>query len=987
MKQLFNKVEEALQGIKRYHLRMESGNESGYISDGDVDVEGKATHFTIKIGRESPQEVEYYWIGEKAYGLPLHVGKWFQVWVPAEPVSRLHLIFAILKTGEVTSVQEEALADDRCWVLLVTPDLSPLRDHAEEFANLLFLRLSEGSERDKELLASLKEAMREAEMQAEFWISQETHHIKKAIIKTFVSGAETQMTYYISHINDLELQISPPARALEAEGPPMPLGVLFLKFDIWGSHSSFWGWSENNHCMMTEEALKLIKKNDPDGKYQEIYYGYPNKWGTIDWSTKSDPSYYNPKPNSSEPGDKDHPCVLGAWSEDAWDKVRTRDLLDPDAMKVKEYRSFRHFGGEDKGLKYEDYFSLVDKKVTLPKGGRYISARDWGKEDGTAHAKAGESGDKMNFQGAIDAYNHYTYDGKKEAYRRIGHVLHLLQDVAQPDHAGLWDHAGSGMNEGEAYDRFHVCEAKVAAAFEIGTAVCATSCAAFLIGYLGCLAACEAVLLWTLKNVWLICQASKSSSEVGFEYLLREHWNFNNRPGIRQKLKIKKEASYDVYFKKMANESITAAKVKGLKSPLGLGSQLITIITGFVAKAAPYSEIPGLDPDIELGHPVGTGEEKKYLELADEVIIKATNRCAGLLQHFYEIVNFPPYVKAVTVARGVPGLSAEDVLLKPQNFIYSAKWKDELVSSNFGPKTKISSRKLVITKGEPISITELGQRIYVIAEVSNEMKKLNLGLKNCIDDLIDKEAMTDVTVPISTSLYGLYEKDTYYYFASFAVPLIYAGLSSNVCNAVVLEFTGEDDKPHFSKRNYSGKKLDSEPGTLAVAGNLSPYDWIGYEPGTDKNHKIRVISPNKHEPNNDLAHATPIKYTKNMQQLLTGGETYYDLTLHDSSDIDFFSLQLPPKTKADIKCANTLPANIPSDVEKIPGSLTIRTISVDCHRNLSEGSPIITIYKKDNNPYTFPTTSQIEKKPGYAGVTLYEKDLVQGFQNNTATFI
>ena len=117
--QLFNEVEEALQGIGRYHLRMEMDDE--FVSEGDVDVEEKAIYLTVRVEGEPPREAEVYWIGEKAYGLPHHVGTWFQVSVPGEPVSYLHAIAGILQTGEVTTVREENLADERCWVFRPFP--------------------------------------------------------------------------------------------------------------------------------------------------------------------------------------------------------------------------------------------------------------------------------------------------------------------------------------------------------------------------------------------------------------------------------------------------------------------------------------------------------------------------------------------------------------------------------------------------------------------------------------------------------------------------------------------------------------------------------------------------------------------------------------------------------------------------------------------------------------------------------------------------
>ena len=67
----------------------------------------------------------------------------------------------------------------------------------------------------------------------------------------------------------------------------------------------------------------------------------------------------------------------------------------------------------------------------------YPSALEW------ARNGAG-SKDLRNWEGAIEAYN-YTASSRVEAYWRLGHVVHLLADMAEPDHASNVPHAASGF--------------------------------------------------------------------------------------------------------------------------------------------------------------------------------------------------------------------------------------------------------------------------------------------------------------------------------------------------------------------------------------------------------------------------------------------------------------------------------------------------------------------------------------------------------------
>ena len=984
MNQLINKVEETLQGIKRYHIKMELDNRSGYVSDCDVDVEKEATHSIIQVGVKVPREVEFYWIGEEAYGLPQHVGTWFKVWVPGRPVSRLGAIFAILKTGEVTSVREEELEDERFSVFSVTPDLSALRKTPKKFVAHLLPSL-EGSEKDRELLARLEKALREAKMQTVFWISQETYYIKKAIVTTIVSGAEMQMTYSISNINDPGLEVSPPAEALETEGSLMPLGALLIQLPDLG------GWSEYNHCKITAEALKLIKKEDTYGKYSEIYQcqgkaikpPYYSKiisklfdfdeclfsWEEIPGNDSTrlkgflESNYYldwvntakiekveekviritagdkivslnlnnektevnlkidngkndtfivkteNGKLNiylDDKPLDGDAPVVQGAWAEDTADTERIEFVTDASYITVRTFRDHRHFGGQDEGLKWQDYFILrnTDKaKVEKPKNGvSYLSAKNWG--------YAGEDNDKMNFKGAIEAYNLCTGVGHKEAYYRMGHVLHLLQDQAEPDHAKLADHAASSMNEVKAYKQFLVCEVKMFHALEIGTAGCAIGCAGTFIFYPVCLGACEIAVGIAAILVSEGCQASIRSDEVGFEYLIKKNWDFNRLNDWQ--LKVKTEKSYDDYFKNMANDSIAAVysilPSKDQKFPLGLGSLLVSWIASAItaskgASVKVYDTIPGLDPDIQIGK-----DDGPFLKLADAVIAMATNMSAGLLKHFYEIVNHPPYVERVVVVKAGPGLKPVKFAKFDASFYseecagaqvaYDAEWK---IKNKTEREIFIDNKFSLLPDHEAYIFIIFGPSIGPLKSrvMDENTLKLNLHGMDPNNDYID--------IPITLD-HGYDDEMGDYYWGSFNPSNQWENKYS-----LTMEIYGRDASPHFSKRFPSGDEIASDPATIAqVNTEDSFYSFTNYIPGIDRNHKIEIdiglpIESDTLEVNDNFETATHVKLVIAKTPMLgivddpTVKDLEYlkNLTLHTKTDIDFFQIEYVSDPKDD----------------------------------------------------------------------------------------
>jgi hypothetical protein len=711
------------------------------------------------------------------------------------------------------------------------------------------------------------------------------------------------------------------------------------------------GWTEYIHCTILKEAIKMIKAKDVSGQYKEIYsYGLPNYYtGKCD---KDDFESMKPKP-----GMNDHPSIQGAWVEDAGGARRVDFILKSSEMTEPHFRNNNHFGGENSGLKWEDYFYLSNNdsvSVKKPKSGRFISAKNWG--------YSGQNGDKMNFQGAIEAYNYYTAPCTREAYYRMGHVLHLLQDMAEPDHSALYDHAGSCLTEEEAYSEFMTCLVQMTHALEIGSIACAAGCTATLFGYFACLAVCEAAVATAAGITYGACEASADDDEFGFERLINNYWDYDGRK-VRSKLTIQKEKSYDTYFKKLADQSKAAAKARNFDYPLGLGKMMVSFIgsaisVGLGANLPPYDKIPGVDPNIEYPEDAGP-----YLSLADETVVTATNMTAGLMQNFYEIVKHPPYVKSVIVAQGAKGLTLKEIMdalfydkefgkkpSKTLNVIYHALWEDKYTTGSLGQK--LSSRKLGFSKNLPV---DQSQHVYVIANVPHKMQRMILEVKNSQDVSLGKYSTKE------TSRTG-----EIYYVTDFS----FSGLSSStltrVCEALGLEFKGMDNLPHFSKRNYSGKELDSNPQTVAIVEKNSPYNWSSYEPGTDKNHKIRVILPDKYDQtttkNNDVANAAKIQYQSIYMSSLIG-YPIYDLTFHDKNDVDFYSFQLPSKNKQEIACQKTTKKEAKSSgVEKIGGSFGLY---VDTGGNSeNETSPVITFYYKDKikNQWSSYTSSQIPVK-------------------------
>jgi hypothetical protein len=169
-------------------------------------------------------------------------------------------------------------------------------------------------------------------------------------------------------------------------------------------------WYEKTHAWLLDQAVELVKKMDQDQRlYAELYAGaFRVQMGR------------------------------GAWRED----------YDPPVANIS--RAMRHYYdptivGPIKGVPYYDYFvfwPILDRneKVARPAGQRYDGAERWALDGG------GLADNPFNWVRAISAYGHGSLAAREEAYFRLGHVLHLLADMSEVDHATNTVHPASGRS-------------------------------------------------------------------------------------------------------------------------------------------------------------------------------------------------------------------------------------------------------------------------------------------------------------------------------------------------------------------------------------------------------------------------------------------------------------------------------------------------------------------------------------------------------------
>jgi len=482
-------------------------------------------------------------------------------------------------------------------------------------------------------------------------------------------------------------------------------------------------------------------------------------------------------------------------------------------------RDFYHFyfpasdPAPDSGLAWKWYFpirSVLDGcEVSGQPGDHFINAYRWARDGG------GTMGDQLNWCGALKAYD-YTPESKVEAYRRLGHVVHLLEDMSEPDHTMLRAHPGSGLKMSELLD---------SAASIIGTIVgiCFGGSLGGLAGYfLG------KAIAWVITAI--------NGDRLGFERLIRERSEDQGplpipTPGPEYYPSLK------AYFDLMATESETYVSATGLldgRTALGvddlnIGPIIIpTLLFGDIELFKGFETGIPILPAIDPNDPVYT---PPYHSLTDVLGSKAVARAAGLMMWFYDIVNFPPYVKQVTVTQG-------------GEIKYKAEWQDHTQWDGDIGADRVVSRKLMTPTNKTLESGKLAEIRVVFGPIGGKKENPIPKSVGHIQIMVGGEPAENLQLVSGT---------VNEWTASFTP-------HSNGCDATSLglairaidfdnhHITGFGDDDGSRPDGYSGEMLDSDPSSPAKLlyhppKPTPPYEFTWYTPGWDEDHYKVTVKP------------------------------------------------------------------------------------------------------------------------------------------------
>ncbi len=609
------------------------------------------------------------------------------------------------------------------------------------------------------------------------------------------------------------------------------------------------------HLIIVERAIELLKAKDDAELYSEAYMRHLNKY--------------------------DHQSVLlggynyGSLSGMA-ESCNGCALIKGGKDEDDRGRAYNHFyNGEDsgKGLPWHDYFNNRFLPAKKPSRGNFYSALEWalGTSDVRVNAsKVDESAFPNNWIGALEIYGE-SDDQQRVAYERFGHILHLLGDMAQPDHARLEPHPGSGCTfpvrvAVALYDATVGAGAGALAGAAVGTGV-AIAQPKGDVGKGALIGAGIGAVVGT--GVGLAVGGVEAAVTTAYERLINDEWDeLDASSGMPEIVPspstLEKADSLEDCFEGMAKQSVSASN--GFENPLGLdkinsvvvfaglpvtgaalgagvgalagGGEGALIGAGIGAVAGGAGAVLLTDglptgEDIALKPTITSGKREKYFGLARQLIPESVFRCASLLKLFVDIVRPPPYVKSIKVIQNAPGGRMEysatvESNIETVQLEESVKGKSRTVKKVNGRTLRSASPPTPFSSGLPLTVNiEFGPDATRIQESSLKVQIAGNQLEGDFSDGRHWEGKLEAS---KVSVKGDPKE-------------------------IPIEIYAEDALPHYqgdsgSPRTESGSKLDTDPTTEAKVGVDPPYDWSGYESGDqedwyDRNHKITIASSGK----------------------------------------------------------------------------------------------------------------------------------------------
>ena len=478
-------------------------------------------------------------------------------------------------------------------------------------------------------------------------------------------------------------------------------------------------------------------------------------------------------------------------------------------------RSFRHYFDPqtNTGVAFYSYFpawKFLGAEVTEPAGGVYPGAKEW------ARNSAGTS-DLQNWEGALKTYG-YTESSRCEAYWRLGHVLHLLADMAEPDHARVTPHAGSSyklpdeldiilktfVGDDATFDLLWQCVMRLPE--EQKRAVVRSIYETWPSSVREQVLAAVKLAGYAFGPVPQSLESSvfQNRKYVGFERLMEEYFPVLSPAGIV------KRYDFDFYFDTLADTAKDLAQEGNFEIPLGLDRQL---------------------PAIEEENPQARA---RYERLGQVLLSRAVEYGAGLLQLFHDIVNQPPYVRRVSIY--------QEGELK-----YQGEWADHIqrVSGVHagGPKYSHPYDFGVVDWRSLVKRQDLG-----LAADKSAAIKIEFG--PAAEDGLSPERIREGSVKVTiggAEVAGRLDAAAAVWEGGFTPRIP----ESKETWDYTIYIEACDEHNHFPNRltytwggghrlegNYA---LDSEPQTPARLRELvPPYSMEEYHPGPDGNHTIKV---------------------------------------------------------------------------------------------------------------------------------------------------
>jgi hypothetical protein len=600
--------------------------------------------------------------------------------------------------------------------------------------------------------------------------------------------------------------------------------ILILAFGSPAAH----GWYDKVHMFVIQQALQLVARDQGgvSGPYGELLAD-------------------------------DFARAMGkGGSDEDWGGVRGNE------------RSFRHYFDPDgpgperqTGAKFFKHYwmwkQFMGAEVTETDAGYYEGAMEWAVEPSAA------TGNMDGWQPAIDSYSD-TDTSRWVAYYRLGHVGHLLGDMSETDHTRVKPHPGSGFVMPDIL--LSLPYEKIDGYLASNEAEVTPSDARALWAVRMALTLAYGVLKDNLESTRPVLPMLPERPDrwIGYEGLIEDLVNpdlvrdnlapedfakrlrpivTDARPPVPVDGRQAPIRLTDVrdYFTTLARHTNEVTGQRGLELPLGLAD-----LNEYLDPAADAVQTLGSAMRTATQFPIGVdvprfrGEKisviptiniydaeakRPFYELAFPLLGTATEYVAGLFELFHDIVSPPPFVKAVAVDQDGAR-------------VYEAAWKDtlerhEIPPPHVGPIAAsgaydiVSGRELVRTVDGTLDADRPAAITIRFGPSGGDSSLVRPGLDPTV---VHVSAGPDFVQGSMVSA------DTWR--GQFVPRNGPDGAGARQAIGVA----AADARNHYPRPGLpaGGYHLDANPSTPARPAYTAPYAWTGYEPGSDRNHSVKV---------------------------------------------------------------------------------------------------------------------------------------------------